>query len=248
MAKRKVKRARRKKGSVKKLPTYKYKRLGFAVEDEANVVIANLTDEATASNWVNPAYEIKNAAISENIAVWKYIQEHRLNQIIGLNDFIEFSGDDTTRQLYGMYRILGISLSFIPNVNNLDAQAGSNLPSQMVIQQVKDPANLINDQTTEGQVKQFQNMTSKKLIFSEGKKTSYYFKPHVQVELPSSDGTALGIFKRSSSPWLRLDKQGVAVNHYGEKLFLKSNEVFSSQAKNNFRVEKTFYIEFKQVM
>ncbi len=245
---------RRKKSSRKKaLKTYSYKRMGDALADTGKINLGDLTAHTFNGTWLNPMYEIANNTNSTVVDAMTYLQEHKLSQMIGLNDFITFNeapAVGTVRQLYGMYRINGIQIKLIPNLNSLDQTQGVNRPTQIVVQSVKDDADLITANSSEGRVKQFQTLSNKKLIWNGKSTLSYYFKPkiHTTIESESPSNVSQAVVSRKASPWIRMTQDGVEVPHYGEKLFFKSTATFDTQLTNNFRVEKTFYISFKQVM
>lgn len=257
--KRKVKRRKRGKRvmGARSMPTYSYKRQGDALGLTGRVNLGDLTAHTFNGTWINPAYEIKNNTNTEVVAAFKYLTEHTLDQMIGLNDFITFNeapATGTIRQLYGLYRINRIQIKLIPNLTSLDQTQGENRPTQIVVQSIRDDADLVKAETTEGRVKQFQSISNKKLIWNGKSTLSYYFKPNIHSVIEGDeedDGSrnlAAGVPKRHTSPWLRMTQGGVQVPHYGEKLFFKSNTIFATQLTNNFRIEKTFYVSFKQVM
>lgn len=252
--KRKVKRVKRKRKRSNKVDkTYSYKREGNALADTGKINLGDLTAHTFNGTWLNPAYEIANNTNTDVIAAMTYLETHKLSQIIGLNDFITFNEPPavgTVRQLYGMYRINGIQIKLIPNLTSLDQTQGENRPTQIIVQSVKDDADLITGNSTEGRVKQFQTISNRKLVWNGKSTLSYYFKPkiHTTIESESPSNVSQAVVSRKASPWIRMTQDGVEVPHYGEKLFFKSTATFDTQLTNNFRVEKTFYISFKQVM
>jgi hypothetical protein len=248
--KRKVKRKVKRKGVPRGLKIYSYKRMGDALGETGKVNLGNLTAHTFNGTWINPAYEIANNNDLSVVNAFKYLQEHKLNQMIGLNDFITFNeapATGTVRQLYGQFKITGIQIKLIPNLNSLDQTQGVNRPTQIMVQTVRDDANLLDATSTEGRVKQFQAQSNRKLIWNGKSTLSYYFRPKHSTSLGFA-GQEYGVAQKNTGGWIRMDQAGCDLAHHGDKLFFKSTATFDTQLTNNFRIEKTFYVKFRQVM
>ncbi len=222
-------------GSIKKLPTYSYKR---NCESTENVIDLRLASN-NATTWTHGALEAFNAPVGAQRNAWIKLQETKLSDLI---DYTEFTN------LYGLYRINAV-------VYQITSEDSVTTDGQIQIQSVFDPAGLVDRNTTQNDFLSYQNVKKRSLIVSnEHKPISYKFKPTLRMVVnatstvtddPVAD-TANSIISSKRAPWLPTNKPDIP--HLAPQFAFStcSGEDLLTRG-GALRVDKTIYVSFKNV-
>lgn len=144
------------------------------------------------------------------------------------------------QNLFDMYRIKAIKMVFYPTNTSVSISGGGtavNIVTPRFISVIdEDDASA---PTTQEEL--FQYQTCK--ITTVNKKHTIYFKPKVAQEIYNGASTAYAV--PSGTPWLNL--ASTTIQHYGVKWCMESAGSTAPVGAFSYKVNVTYYLEFKSV-